>query len=328
MDPSTHGPAPPHIARFGSCCVDLHSRELFKDGKRIRLQNQSFQILAALLEQQGTVITREGLHGKLWPGQEFADFDQGLNTVIMRLRRALGDTAETPMFIETLPRHGYRFIAPVTFSNGAADHQGETPEAALEVPESLAGEIPDHHTDNNVPERTRARWWHTWIIVGLSAIVLALLAIIFASGRLRTSLGFPARKHALPTLAVLPFDSLSSDPVQGFMAEGMTEQLITELGKCRELRVVSRGSVMQYSGKHLPLEIVAKDLNADDIFEGSITESGGRLRVTGNLYQVATRKHLWAEAYQRDAGNRLVTEQQIVLDMALNIEKNLTSTSR
>jgi TolB-like protein/DNA-binding winged helix-turn-helix (wHTH) protein len=314
MDPS-HGPALPHIARFGTCHVDFHSHELFRDGKRIQIQNQSFQILITLLEQPGIVITREDLHGKLWPGQEFADFDQGLNTAMMRLRRALGDTADTPRFIETLPRHGYRFIAPVTFSNGAANHQEERPEAAREGPESWAGEVSDHPLEKQTSKRSRSWWWRTGIIGALSAIVLALLAMVFAS----------ARARELPTLAVLPFDSLSSDPVQGFLAEGMTEQLITELGKCRDLRIVSRGSVMQYDKRHLPLEVYAKELRVDNIFEGSITESGGRLRVTGNLYQVATRKHLWAETYQRDAGDRLVTEQQIILDMTQNIEKNLPS---
>jgi TolB-like protein/DNA-binding winged helix-turn-helix (wHTH) protein len=328
MDPSTHSPALPHIARFGSCCVDLHSHELLRDGKRIQLQNQAFQILTTLLEQPGVVITREELHAKLWPAQEFADFDQGLNTAMMRLRRALGDTADTPRFIETLPRHGYRFIAPVIFSNGATEHQEVRPEAAIEERESSVGQLPDHRQDKEGPLRTRFRWRHAGIIGALSAIALALLTLAFASGRLRALLGLPARENALPTLAVLPFDSLSNDPAQGFVAEGMTEQLITELGKYRELRVVSRGSVMQYDGKHLPLEDVARETHADDVLEGSITESGGRLRVTGNLYEVATRKHLWAETYQRDFGDRLKVEHEIVLDMTRNIKTSLTSQAR
>jgi TolB-like protein/DNA-binding winged helix-turn-helix (wHTH) protein len=291
------------------------------------MQNQAFQILAALLEQPGVVITREELHGKLWPAQEFADFDQGLNTAMMRLRRALGDTADTPRFIETLPRNGYRFIAPVTFSNGTEEHRKNGPKAALDERESLTGEVPDHRPDREGPRQTRS-WRRPAGIIGISsAMVLALLAIVFVSGRARTLLGLPARENALPTLVVLPFDSLSSDPAQGFVAEGMTEQLITELGKCRELRIVSRGSVMQYDGKHLPLEDIAKEMHADDVLEGSITESGGRLRATGNLYQVATRKHLWAETYQRDAGDRLAAEHEIILDMAQNIKTNLTSQS-
>jgi len=325
VDLSTHDPVVSHIACLGPYHVDLRSHELFRDSKRIRIQNHAFQILTMLLEQPGSVVSREDLHRKLWPTQEYVDFDQGLNTAMMRLRRALDDTADAPKFIETLPRVGYRLLAPVTFSNGASGFQKGSPDAALEESEGRSGVIPDPSRDAEGPQPAKPWWRRTSIIAVSSLTVLVLLTIAFASGRLHSVLVRQAGDNMLPTVVVLPFDSLSNDPAQNYLAEGMTEQLITELGKSQELRIVSRGSVMKYDGNHASLESVAKDLHADYVFEGSITESGGNLRATGNLYQVATRKHLWADTYQRAVEDRLSPQREIVVDMARNIQANLSS---
>jgi TolB-like protein len=168
-------------------------------------------------------------------------------------------------------------------------------------------------------------WWRrTGITAVLSLTVLALLTIVFASGKLHSLLGRQAENKALPTPVVLPFDGLSNDPAQNYIAEGMTEQLITELRKSQELRIVSRVSVMKFERNHASLEAVAQDLHEDYVFEGSVTESGGNLRVTGNLYQVAARKHLWAETYQRAVRDRLSPQREIILDVAQNIQANLS----
>jgi TolB-like protein/DNA-binding winged helix-turn-helix (wHTH) protein len=277
-----------------------------------------------LLEKPGEIVTREELRQSLWQSETFVDFDQGLNTAMMRLRHALDDAADTPKFIETLPRHGYRFIAPVTFSAGISAANAEKAEA---------GQVANRMAQDPMSENTRfagplkgARWrWNTGGMVAAAVVIAILsLAIGLNLGRLRMLLLHTTPVARVQTLAILPFDSLSNDPAKEFLAESMTEQLITEMGQRRGLRVVSRGSVMQFSGKHLPLEVVAKVLQADDIFEGSIAESGNHLRVTGNLYQVATRKHLWAETYETEIKEGFSPQQDIARDIAHKIETELT----
>lgn len=278
----------------------------------------------ALLEHAGAVVTRDELHQRLWKSQEFVNFDQGLNTAMMRLRNALDDRADTPRFIEVLPRQGYRFIAPVSFSHEATPPEKEMPESPSDVLEGESHRIPDRGPERRILPLTSSRRRRAGIITVASAIAVVLLAIGFTSGGFRALLGSLVGDRTTPTLAVLPFDSLSNDPSQNLLAEGMTEHLITELGKQRELRIVSRGSVMQFSGKHLPLNVVAKQLHANYVLEGSVSESAGRLRVTANLYQVATQKHVWAETYERETTGDLSAQREIVLDMARNIKSNLT----
>jgi TolB-like protein/DNA-binding winged helix-turn-helix (wHTH) protein len=324
MDLGKHGPASPHFAHFGPCRVDLRSRDLFREGLKFRIQNQSFQLLMVLLEQPGAIVTREDLRQRLWKAQGLVEFDQGLNAALMRLRIVLDDTADTPRFIETLPRQSYRFIAPVIFSNAPSASEGEGLEVAPEGNEGGPTATPAHRPDGPEPHRARLWWKHPGILAVSGLVALALLVIGIASGRLQAMFGRPLAAQAVPTLAVLPFDSLSNDPAHRFQAEAVTEHLITELGKSSALRIISRGSVMQYEGKHLPLEVVAQQLRVDDVLEGSVSESGGHLRVTANLYQVSSRKHLWAETYDRPAGDGISPQREIVLDIARNIQANLT----
>lgn len=321
---SAYGPSSHQIAHFGPFRLDNRSCELLKDDTRVRLQDHSFQILMLLLEKPGEVVTREELRQRIWHSQTFVDFDQGLNTAMMRLRHALEDAADMPKFIETLPRHGYRFIAPVTFSNGVLESQREIPEAGNGAYGMAPGLISDDPPAMERLKGAEPRRGRVGIIAAVTVIVALLLVIGLNRGSLRALLFHAPTAVRVPTLAVLPFDSLSNDATQNFLAEGMTEQLITELGKSQVLRVLSRGSVMQFSGKHLPLEAVATELRADDVFEGSTAESGGRLRVTANLYQVATRKHLWAQTYETEIGDGFSPQREIAHDIAQNIEAKLT----
>lgn len=320
---STHVPAPHQVAQFGPFRLDFRSCELFKDDTRVRTQDHSVQILMMLLEKPGEVVTREELRQRIWHTQTFVDFDQGLNTAMMRLRHALEDTVDLPKFIETLPRHGYRFTAPVTFSNEMSESRMENPGAGQEASGMAQGLLTENHPATERLKGTERRWRRAGMIAVAGVLVVLLLAIGLNWGRLRALLSHAQPSVQVPTLAILPFDSLSEDPAQDFLAESMTEQLITELGQNQWLRVVSRGSVMQFNGKHLPLEVVAKNLHADHIFEGSISESGDRLRVTANLYQVATRKHLWAETYETEIREGFSSQREIARDIAQKIQARL-----
>jgi TolB-like protein/DNA-binding winged helix-turn-helix (wHTH) protein len=309
----------PRSARFGSFQVDFCARKLFSDGVEVHVQHHSWQILGMLLERPGEVITREEMRERLWDSGTFVDFDQGLNTAVMRLRHAIEDAAETPRFIETLPRHGYRFVAPVIFSDAPAQQgphlvqfteRHDLESEVTNVP-PLAQSAPAR---KDWGARSRLMW--TFALIGLGVVVMFL-----ARGSLRGPM-FRGIPH-LTTLAVLPFDNLSDHADRNFLAEGITEQLITELGQGTGFRVLSRGSVMPYVGKHVSLEKAALELQADAILEGSVYSGGGRIRVTANLYQVATRKHLWAETYEGDVGDGLWPQRMMLREFAQKIEAAL-----
>ena len=297
-------PAQTRKARFGVFEADLRTGELRKHGIKIKLQDQPFQILALLLERPGEVVTRDELQLKLWPADTFVDFDTGLNTAIKRLRDALGDSAESPRFVETLPRRGYRFIASVERIDDLPVHlerssQQWTRLGAVLQPEKL------------------------WIALGLVAAILALLLSLNISGFrqrfLRASAG--TKVHSV---AVLPLENLSGDPAQEYFADGMTEALITDLGKIGELRVISRTSVMRFKGTKKPLQEVARELQVDALVEGTVARSGDRVRITANLVQASPERHLWAETYERDIRDVLAMQDDVSRAIANSIQVKLT----
>ncbi len=323
-------PAPSQVTCFGAFKVKLRSAELYKNGVKVKLQRQPFEILAILLESPGEVITREELRQRLWPADTFVDFEQSLNTAIMRLRQALEDSADNPHFIETLPRHGYRFIAPVDCAQAATEPQIQGPNSDRQArspacdASSQVRRDPESAGTMTAPGRRARR-----VLIPVFGIVAMIALLVgFNVGGWRDRLIGHARPARIESLAVLPLDSLSSDPEQEYFAEGMTEQLITELGKLSGLRVISRGSVMQYSGKHAPLADVARQLRVDAVLEGSVARSGDKLRITVNLFEVATRQHLWAETYERNLGNTLSLQRDIARDIADKIQFKLLPRDR
>ena len=228
--------------------ADLRAGELRKQGVKIKLQKQPFQILQMLLEHPGEVVTREDLQKRIWPPNTFVDFDQGLHSAIKRLREAVGDSADKPRFIETVPGRGYRFIG--TIGGGA--------------------------------------------------------------GRIES-------------LAVLPLENLSHDPKQEYFADGLTEALITSLAKISALHVVSRTSVMRYKGVHdKSLREIARDLGVDGIVEGTVLRSGERVRISAQLVNASTDKHLWAESYDRDLRDILALQSEVARAIASEIQIKLT----
>src|SRR6266851_10109670 len=231
----------PAILRFGVFEVELRSGELRKQGVRIKLQDQPFQVLIVLLQRPGEVVTREELRNQNWPADTFVDFDNSLNTAINKLRDALGDSAESPRFIETLPRRGYRFIASVDGLGTGPDAQDvRRPGEARPVPRLLR-----------------------WFIALLSLTILATALSVWNVFHVRDRLTGNMRAPRIHSLAVLPLTNLSGDPAQEFFSDGMTDALITDLAKMGSVKVISRTSVMRYkkTGKSLPE--IARELNVD-----------------------------------------------------------------
>lgn len=299
--------------RFGVFEVDLRSGELRKQGVRVRLGGQPFQVLAILLENPGEVVTREELQKQLWPADTFVDFDHGLNKAINKLRTALGDSAENPRFVETVAR-GYRFLAEVA----EVENPPVRPSKAVAQPEAInASEISSIPIQSAEPQpsRTRISWRIPAAILSLA--VVGLIALKWSQ--------WNSPSPIIRSLAVLPFESLSNDTSQDFFADGMTDQLITDLGQIGALRVISRTSAMGYKHSHESLPQIARDLNVDAVVEGTVLRSGDRVRITAQLIEAKADKHLWAQSYEGELRETLSLQNQVARAIADQVRLKLNS---
>jgi len=309
---------PKSVVRFGTYEVSLQSGEVRKAGLRIRVQQQPMKLLQLLLERPGEVVTREELRTRVWNDESFGDFDQAVNIAIAKLRSALGDSAESPRFIETLPKRGYRFIADVS----VVDTDGR-----LKKPESAAAVVPTTHENNEEKHKregarlavapTRRRWPARWIIAALMLVLT--VPILFWLLRSRSS-----APTGIRSLAVLPLENLSGDASQNYFADGMTDELITDLAQISALRVISRTSVMVYKGARKPLPQIARELNVDAVVEGSVLRSGDQVRITAQLIEASTDKHLWSQSYEGELRDTLVLQSRVASAIADQIRINLT----
>jgi len=310
------------VVRFGLFELDLQARQLRKNGIKIRLSQKSFQLLVVLLERPGEVFTREELRQRLWPSDVFVDFDHGLNKSIQKLRESLGDSAESSRYIETLQRVGYRFIAPV---NGAVLPEPVTeplPDGPEVKDEGRVVEVSVPQIKTEPPQR-RMHLRMVWVIT--AAIILA--AGIAARPILR-QLQRPAQP--IRSLAVLPLENLSGDTSQDYFADGMTDELITELARIPALRVVSRTSVMQVQSKGVrkPLQQIARELNVDAIVEGSVVRSGDKVRITAQLIDARDDKHLWAQSFESQTSDVLSMQDSVAREIASQTKAVLTPQAR
>ena len=300
-------PSALRMLRFDIFELDLRAGELRKQGVKVRLQGQPLQVLEALLRRPGDVVTREELRAQIWKTDTFVDFDHSLHNAIARLREVLGDSPENPRYIETLPRRGYRFLVPVESDDGLRSAGTPAP-----VPVAISTDI---------ERRAYGRRAKVLALVLMAAIVLIGILNL---NRVRQGLFGPPNSHRIGSLAVLPLVDLSGNPDQDFFADGMTEALITDLGKISALRVISRTSVVQYKGTKKTLPEIARELNVDALVEGTVLRSGNRLRITANLVQASPERHLWAESYESEAGDILTLQGQVAQAVAHEIQVKLT----
>jgi len=249
--------------RVGSFELDLRSRELQNGGRRIRLQEQPFEILRLMLERPGCVVTRDELRQRLWPDGTFVDFEHSLNAAIKRLRAALGDEADHPRYVETVPRRGYRFIA-------RSDDEAGVCAAAAEL----------------TPPRAR--------------------------------------------LAVLPFLDLAESVRAGYFADGLTEEMITQLGQmCRDrLGVISRTSSMVFRDTTVRAREIGEALRAEYLLEGSVRRHGDRVRIIASLIHASSETHLWTETYETPLVDALTVQQDVAARIAQSLAIELTPPPR
>jgi TolB-like protein/DNA-binding winged helix-turn-helix (wHTH) protein/Flp pilus assembly protein TadD len=303
--------------RFGVFELDLRAGELRKHGLRVRLQEQPLQVLAKLLEHPGEVVTREELQKKLWPADTFVDFDHGLNKTINKIRDALGDSADSPRFVETVARRGYRFIAEVKVADAVPVRGPEVVTQALAHMEAGEREV----TGKPATTKPTRRAVH-WKISGF--------AVVLVMGSLITWNLYSSRhpSHSIRSLAVLPLESLSNDASQDYFADGMTDELISDLGHISELRVISRTSVMAYKRARKPLPQIARELNVDAVVEGTVLRSGDQVRITAQLIEGSSDRHLWSQSYEGQLRDTLALQNQVARAIADEIRVNLNSQER
>jgi TolB-like protein/DNA-binding winged helix-turn-helix (wHTH) protein/Flp pilus assembly protein TadD len=290
--------------RFGAFEADRHTGELTKRGKHVRLQEQPFCLLVMLLEKPGELVTREELRDRLWP-QTTVDFDHGLNKAISKIRDALGDSAENPRFVETVAGRGYRFLADVTEVHDARPEITGTDLAVHGEPEPLRS----IELGTLAVQLPRA---HTWSFYGFGLALFLTLTIAL-------SWIFGPWGRSSPTvrsLAVLPLENISGDASQEYFADGMTDEIITDLGKISTLRVISRTSAMAYKRTRKPLAEIARELNVEAVVEGSVVRSGDYVRITAQLIEAPADRQLWAESFEGDLRDTLALQRSVARTIA------------
>lgn len=269
---------------FGAFEVSPATAELYKNGIRITLHGKPCALLLALLERPGEVVTRKALQKRLWPGQTFLQFDNGLNNVVRRLRETLGDTAKNPRYIETIPNRGYRFLLEVSRGPAVAE-----------------------------TESASKRWP---MIAALSAAAVILGAVVFYAARP------PSR--TVRSLAVLPFREMGRGSLGGHFASGMTDAVTTDLAKLGALKVVSEGSSARFKNTTEAVPHVAKALGVDAVVQGRIFQDKNQVRITVQLVRAHSDRDIWADSYERQVTNVLALQDQVAQVIARAIDLKLT----
>ena len=294
--------------RLGDCELNAAAFEVRRGRRTIKLERIPLQILLLLIEERGKLVTREAIAARVWGKDVFVDVDNGINTAIRKIRQVLNDDPQQPRFIETISGMGYRFIGPV--------------EPIVEAPMPLIAEEAAPPVRQFKPEESRFdtprfRWPR------LASLSLALLLLAGIAALVWWRSARPGA-HAIRSIAVLPLQNLSGDSSQEFLADGMTEELITELSRIEPLRVISHTSVMDYKGtkKHLPE--IAHELNVDAILEGSVIREKDNVRVTVQLLDGPADRHLWSEAYERPLNGVLNLQRDVAKAVANEIRVKLT----
>jgi TolB-like protein/DNA-binding winged helix-turn-helix (wHTH) protein len=276
--------------RIGEWLIQPQLHTISRNGQISRVEPKAMQVLLCLARRSDEVVTKERLINEVWAGTFVTD--DVLTRCISELRRAFDDDPKDPRVIQTIPRSGYRLVAPVRDAASATVVPGRS---TVRVPVAIA-----------------------------VALGVMLLAFVLNLGNLRGRLWSASSGAKIQSVVVLPLENLSHDPEQDYFADGMTEELITELTKIRSLHVISRRSATYYKGTKKKLPQIAQELGVDGVIEGTVQRSGDRVRVSAQLVEARTDHHLWAETYDRDLHDVLALEGQVAQAIAREIRLQLT----
>lgn len=317
---------PPSIAFGEDFELDLRPRRLRRGNRVLKLERIPLEILLLLLEHPGEIVTRDEIVTRIWGKDVFLDTDNSIRGAIRKIRQVLRDDPETPRFIQTVTGRGYRFIAPVTA--GPAEPEAQASAAlnlvseSQEAPPDDAPQVPD---PNQAPGQ-RHRRARTWLLTGLTVLALVVIAAFAALWRWRGASSPPPTSQRRTILAVLPFDNLSGDPAQEFFSDGLTEEMIAQIGKLNpdQLTVIARSSIAKYKGSRLNAKDIGRELNADYLVQGSVRGSSDRLRITVQLIDARNQTDLWTENYDRDLKDVLAVQDSVAASVADQIHLALT----
>lgn len=307
------GPAPlSRVLHFGPFELNVASGELRKSGIALKLRPQAAKVLVLLVTRPGQMVTREQIKEQVWGSGLFVDFQHGLNLCIQQIRAALGDDADRPRYIETVPRHGYRFIAQV-------EERVSDPSPSPQV--SATDKGPEGRLQN------RARWWtRSRVMVGVAVAAMSALVAVFVglAWKFEWSRSGPPATRIM--LAVLPVQNLSGDAEQEFVTDGLTEEMISQLGRLNpeELGVIARTSAMTYKGSHKSVDQIARDLRVNYLLEASLRRRGERLHITAQLIRASDQTHVWAHNYDPALGDIVAMQAEVARAIAQEIQVSLT----
>lgn len=322
----------PELARlrFGVFEMELQTGELRRSGMLLHLAPQPFKVLALLASRHGQLITREEIRDRIWGRETFVDFEHGLNVAIKEIRITLGDNAAAPKYIETLPRRGYRFLMPVEES-GHAD-LGNKPsleiQSDLKTGQSIATSVHEPVAETS-QTRMPSRRLRMAVIGAATVLLLAIGGVLFNFGAVRSRVQASLRSGQgtplkIQSIAVLPLESLSGDPEQEYFSDGLTDTLITDLGRIVTMRVISRASVMRYKHGKTPMPQIARELDVDAVVEGTVLRSGNKIRISVQLLDARSDRHLWADTYERDFVDVIQLERLLAIAIAHEISGRLS----
>jgi TolB-like protein/DNA-binding winged helix-turn-helix (wHTH) protein/Flp pilus assembly protein TadD len=314
-----------HVFRFGPYEVRTGSQEFRKHGTKVKLRGQPFLVLVTLLERAGKVVTRDEIRERLWASDTFVDFEHGLNTAIKKVRHVLCDSAFEPRYIETLPRLGYRFIAPVetaAVKNESGAVAADSVQVENREPQSgtilATSAVTPSRGDGGVVPARLAPWPFSLAYAVLAgAVLLASVASVRSlwSSSEPLKIGGGLTPRAYDSLAVLPLQGLSGDPNQEYFADGITDEIITDFAQVRDLRVISRTSAMQYKSTSKSAQKIGKELGVDALVEGTVERVGSRVRVRVQLIDAASDRYLWGNVYDRELSDILSLESSVAHDI-------------
>jgi TolB-like protein/DNA-binding winged helix-turn-helix (wHTH) protein/Flp pilus assembly protein TadD len=310
---------PPPAVQFGEFELDSAAFELRRKGRPVRLERLPLEFLLLLVSRRGELVTRAEIAQKLWGDNVYVDTDTAINVVVRKARQALRDDADNPKFLLTVTSKGYRFVAAVSEeSSQPADLKPAASSEPAPIQPAPGMETPPR----TIPEPTKRRWlrhWMTWAALG--ALVVATLLI--GRSYLRRHSAPPARRIML---AVLPFMNLSGDPSQEYIVDGLTEEIITDLGQMspEQMGVIARTSAMAYKNTDKTIGQVGRELGVDYVLEGSVRSEDGKARVSAQLIRVSDQTHLWAKNYDRDLNKLLEIEDELGQTLARQVRLNLS----
>ena len=323
-------PSSPAMIRFGVFEADLRAGELRRNGVRVRLQDLPFRALRLLLSRPGEVITRQEFREALWPPDIFVDFEQGISSAVMRLRDALGDSADNPIFIETIERRGYRWIGPVLSQPLEPELHSPIPLPVLKPSDQISTQT---EINNEVSVEPDNRGFTARYEIGLTTrpqkprprialwLVTAIVAALCVAGFFLWR-GHPSAP--ISSIAILPFDNLSAPAFDDAFSDGLTDELAASVSHLDGVRVAGRRSAYVFKGKRTDLREIGARLNVEAVVEGSVQRAGDRTHVTVELNRTRDGFTVWSQTYDGTTADWIQIESQIASSIARALARKIS----